>query len=197
MYARAGRAEYNISAFLRERPELVARLGELELDRDDADLALQLAPAIGKYKRRVAREQAGGREARAKGAARALAASARHWLERVELEPAILLGDLLADGSKQYIAFELTGTRVVMLRQLLLRARVALRGFADVAAHIDEQGLHLSWRGGRGALNLRPQLDERGAAVLVVDLRPARRPARADRSGPVLLAEVLASLGLV
>ncbi|MBX3203584.1 MAG: hypothetical protein KF764_00885 [Labilithrix sp.] len=195
MYSRADRGEHNIGAFLRERPELVARLGLLDLDRDDADLALQLAPAIGQYKRRVARDQAGERGARAELAARALAASARRRLERVELDPALLLGDLLADGSRKFIGFELTGVRLVMLRHMLIRARGALRGFPDVAAHVNEQGLHLTWRGGRGGLNLRPQAEERGAAVLHVDLRPARRSPRADRSGPVLLAEVLANLG--
>lgn len=196
LYARAGRGEYNIGAFLRERPRLAGRLGLLDLDRDDADLALQLAPALGQYKRRLADEQAGERRARAERAARALAASARHRLERADLDPANLLGDLLADSSKKFIGFELTGVRVLILRSLLLRARVPLRGFPDVAACIDERGLHLLWRGGRGGLNLRPQAEERGAAVLLVDLRPARTP-RMGRPGPVLLAEVLASLGFV
>ncbi len=195
LYARAGRGEYNIGAFLREHPELAARLGGLDLERDDADLALQLAPAIGQYKRHVAHDQAGERGARAERAARALAGSARHRLERVELDPAILLGDLLADGSKKYIGFELTGVRVVVARQLLLRARMALRPFPDVTATIDEKGLRLGWRGGRGGLHFRPQLEERGAAVLLVDLRvPVQRRSPA-RSGPVLLAEVLANLG--
>lgn len=198
LYAGAGHGEHNIGAFLRERPELVARLGLVDLDRDDADLALQLAPAIGKYKRRLALDHAAERGARAEKAARALAASARHRLERVELDPAILLGDLLGDAAKKYVGFELTGVRVVMLRQLLLRVRASLRAFSDVAACIDENGLHLTWRRGRGGLNLRPQLEELGAAILLVDLRaPAGRTSEAGRPGPVLLAEVLASLGFV
>ena len=198
LYSRAGHGEYNIGAFLRERPDLAARLGLLDRDGDDADLALQLAPAIGKCKRRVARDRVEERGARAERAAQELAASAQHRLGRVEVDPAILLGDLLADGSKKYVAFELTGVRVVMLRFLLLRARAALRGFSDVAACIDERGLHLTWRHGRGGLNLRTQLEERRAAVLVVDLRaPARRTSEAGPPGPMLLAEVLASLGVV
>lgn len=175
LYSKANRGEHNIGAFLRERDELVARLGPLDLERDDADLALQLAPTIGLYKRRVAREHAGERETRAEGAARTLTASARHRLERVELDPDVLLGDLLADSSKKYVAFELTGVRVVMPRLLLLRARAALRGFPDVTACIDERGLRLSWRGGLGGLNFRPHPGERGAPVLLVDLRPLER----------------------
>lgn len=198
LYARAGHGEHNIGAFLRERPDLVARLGLVDLDCDDADLALQLAPTIGRYKRRVAHEHAGERAARAERAARELAASARHRLERVELAPEILLCDLLADGTKKYVGFELTGVRVVVPRQLLLRARAALRAFPNVAACIDEQGLHLTWRDGRGGLNLRPQLEERGSAILLVDLRArARRSWQAGHPGPVLLAEVLANLGFV
>lgn len=196
LYARAGRGEHNIGAFFRDHPELAAGLGVRDLERDDADLALRLAPTIGKYKRRLALEQAGERVARAERAARELASSARHRLDGVELEPAILLGELLADSSKKYIVFELTGRRVSLPRHLLLRTRVALRPFLDVTAHIEEQGLHLAWRHGRGGLNLRPQLEERGAAVLVVDLRtPARRTSPVERAGPVLLVEVLASLG--
>lgn len=198
MYARAGHGEHNIGAFLRERPKLAARLGLVDLDRDDADLALQLAPSVGKYKRHVARDHAGERGARAEKAARALAASARHRLEQVDLDPAIVLGDLLADGTKKYVGFELTGVRVVMARLLLFRARAALRPFPDVSACIDERGLHLTWRSGRGGLNLRPQLEEHGAATLLVDLRAAAgRTSGARRPGPVLLAEVLASLGFV
>lgn len=94
LYARAGHGEHNIGAFFRDHPELAAGLGVLDLDRDDADLALQLAPTIGKYK------------------------------------------------------------------------------------------------------NLPPHPEERGAAVLVVDLRaPAPRTSGPRRTGPVLIAEVLAGLG--
>lgn len=196
LYARAGHDEHNIGAFFRDHPDLAAGLGVHDLERDDADLALQLAPTIGKYKRRLALEQAGERVAQAQRAARELASSARHRLDGVELEPALLFGELLADSSKKYIAFELTGRRVSSPRHLLLRTRVALRPFLDVTAHIDERGLHLAWRHGRGGLNLRPHPEERGAAVLVVDLRaPAPRISKARRTGPVPIAEVLAGLG--
>lgn len=195
LYSRAGRDEFNLGAFLRERPELVAQLGPIELDRDDADLALQLASAIGRYKRAAARELAGDRAARAERAAGDLAASARHRFDRIELEPDVLLGDLLA-GSQKYISLELAGARVAILRHRLLRARVALRAVLDVVAFVDERGLHLRWRAARGGLNLTPQVEDRGALALVVDLRPKRAVRRA-RPVPVLLAEVLADLGLV
>jgi hypothetical protein len=197
LYRRAGPGEYNIGAFLRDRPELAARLGDLDLERDDSDLALQLAPLIGRYKKRVVSSRASDRAERAERAVRDLAASARHRCEQVELDPAILLGDLLADPAKKFVGFELCGVRVIVARHVLLRARIALRGFPDVAVTVDEKGLYLTWRGGRGGLNLRPHLEERGATVLLVDLRrPARRTSHAGPPGPVLLAEVLERIGL-
>lgn len=196
LYSRAGRAEHNLGDFLREHPELVARLGDLDLNRDDAELALQLAPAIGRYKRTTAGDHANDRVRRAEKAAQNLTASAVHHADRVELEPRVLLGQLIA-GSQKYISLELTTTPVWLHRQTLLRAKTALRPFRDLTASVDERGLHLRWRAGRGGLNLRPQVEECGAAVLHVDLRPVSRPRGLRHSPPVLLADVLFDLGFI
>lgn len=195
LYARAGRGEYNIRAFLREHPEFVARLGEVDLERDDSDLALQLAPAVGHYKRRAADLRAGEREQRSAAAVHQLIATARRRADGIELDAAQLLGGLLADNAKKYISFELLGARVPVLRTTLAKARVPLRNFIDVAAYVDERGIHFRWRGGRGGLNFCPQVEEREAEVLYVDLRPAP-PMRRTLPRPVLLADVLAELGL-
>lgn len=80
-------------------------------------------------------------------------------------------------------------------RAALSRARAPLRQFLDIAAFVDEAGLHLRWRCGYGGLNFRPQTPERHADVLRVDLHPSR-PSRRPLPRPVLLAEVLAHLGL-
>lgn len=196
LYSLAASGEYNLAQFLSEHPELVARLGvPVDLSRDDADVALQLARGIGRHKRKTAHSKAGERAERACAAARQLVDTSRRCIDRVELDADLVFGALLADASKTYIAFELPGSRVPVLRGALVRARAPLRNFIDVAAYVDEQGLHLRWRGGHGGLNFRPQVQERGADVLDVDLR-LTPPRRRQLPRPILLADVLANLGL-
>lgn len=196
LYTHAAHGEFNIGAFLREHPELLTRLGtSLDLAQDDAALALALAPAVGRHKQYIARANLAERCARADRAAAQLAASARHERDRVVLDADVLLGDLLA-GRQKYIALDLESARIPVLRHVLVRARGALRGFLDLSAFVDEGGLHLVWRAGRGGLNLRAQPEERGASVLAVDLRP-RMPMRRASGSPVPLGDVLVELGLM
>lgn len=196
LYSLARSGEDNLGHFLRERPELVHHLGAaLDLHRDDAEIALQLAPAVGRYKRRAGRAQAEERAERAARAVQQLVATARHRHELVELDADLLLADVLADASRKYISFEMPGARIPVYRHALAKARVPLRGFIDLAGYVDERGLHLRWRGGRGGLDFRPQAEQRDAEVLHVDLRPAP-PVRRMLPRPVLLADVLADLGL-
>lgn len=196
LYARASHDEFNIGAFLREHPELLARLGpSIDLAQDDAALALALAPAVGRHKAYTTRANLAERAARADRAAAQLVASARHERDRVVLDVDLLFGDLLA-GRQKYIALDLGPARIPVLRHVLVRARGALRGFLDLSAFVDEGGLHLVWRAGRGGLNLRPQPEERGASALHVDLRP-RMPMRRASGSPVPLGDVLVELGLM
>lgn len=196
LYSLATSGECNLAHFLSEHPELVARLGvPVDLSRDDADVALQLARAIGRHKRTTADSKAGEHAVRACAAARQLVETSRRRIDLVELDADLLLGALLADGSRRYIAFEVPGARVPVLRVALVRARAPLRNFIDVAAYVDERGLHLRWRGGHGGINFRPQVEERGALVLEVDLRP-QPPRRPQLPRPILLADVLAHLRL-
>lgn len=196
LYARAGHGERNLGALFQRRPELAARLGvSVDLSQDDAELALALAPAIGKYKKYAAKVNAAERLTRAERAAALLAASARHESERVVLDADVLLGELLA-GTHSFVCLELETVRIAVRRHVLVKARGALRTFLDLTAFVDERGLHLAWRGGGGGLNLRPQSEEREASVLHVDLRRARRVGMLS-SRPVLLSDVLAELGLM
>lgn len=196
MYCLASRGEFNLAQFLANEPELVAHLGlPVDVTGDDAELALQLAPAVGRYKRRTARLRAGELAQRAADAALRLVSTSRRRAEWIELDAEILLGDLLADGGMKYVAFELPRARVLLLRGTLLKVRAPLRNFIDLAAYVDEHGLHFRWHGGRGGLNFRPRNEERGAEVLLVDLRPAI-PVRAMLPRPLLLADVLTELGL-
>lgn len=196
-YALAAPGEHNLARLLHDQPDLAAGLGVvLDLDRDDAELALQIAPAVGRLKRLTARAHASDRTESAAAAAATLSRTARQGCDRVEVDADLLLGDLLADNEKKYVAFEVVTARVSVHRHVLVRARPCLRGFLDLAAFVDERGVHFAWRAGRGGLHLRPQIVERGAEVLLVDLLPPREPTRVCRPAPALLADVLAELGL-
>lgn len=197
LYSLAHRGEHNLAAHLRAHPEVAAALGvDVDPVRDDAELALVVAPAIGKYKLSCSRAAVGERDRRAEEAGRRLGARARHDGQVVLLDADLLLGPM-STGSHDFLAFELESTRVVVPRRPLARGRVVLRGFLDLVAFLDPRGLHLRWKAGRGGLNFRPHAPPREAGLLVVDLRrPAPRRASAPAS-PVLLAEVLADLGLM
>lgn len=191
LYSRAQVGEYNLSAFLRENPGVQARSGVRDINRDDAELAIQLGEFVGRHKyaeRQLRRERLDERVDRA---VRRLVTTARYEDVQVRLEADVLLGDLLATGRK-YICFDLQQARVVLPRQALLRARKALRPFPDVVAYVDERGLHLRWREGRGGLNFPPQRQEQESTTLV-DLRPHALP----KTEPVRLAEILADLALL
>jgi hypothetical protein len=199
LYVLAAPGEYNLPKFFEEHPELRSELGvALDGERDDAALGLELAPVIGRLRHRAASVQAAERVERAAAAARRLSASAVYRDRHVEFDAGVLLGDLLADSGKKYIGVELDGARVLVLRSILARARACLRIHLDLAGFADEAGLHLVWRGGRGGLNLRPQQQERGAGVLLVDLRrPCLYVARErTRQAPTILGDILGELGL-
>lgn len=199
LYALAAPGEYNLPKFLQEHPELRSELGvALDGERDDAGLALELAPVIGRLRQRAASVQAAERAERAEAAARRLSASAVHRDGRVEFDADVLLGDLLADSGRKYVGVELDGARVLVLRSTLAKARACLRIHLDLAGFADEAGLHLVWRAGRGGLNLRPQQQERGAGVLLVDLRRPRLHVARERTrqAPRILGDILGELGL-
>ena len=202
LYALAATGEHNLARFLDDEPALALELGvspSTRGDRDDASLALELAPVIGRMKARATRRKEADRVRRAETAARGLKATAVHEAGRVVIEADVLLGDALADPKKKYIGLETGGEQAMLFRRsTLLAARMNLRIFLDLGAFVDAEGLHFVWRAGRGRLNLRPQALEREADVLVVDLRrpePVRRVERRQRA-PALLGDIVAELGL-
>lgn len=197
MYSLAHHGEYNLAAHLRAHPHLLEELGRgLDLTKDDAELGLALAAAIGKYKGMCARSAVLERDGRAEQAAARLIATARADGDRLVLDPPLLLGPASA-GTHDFIAFELEALRVAVPRRPLARGRVVLRNFLDLAAYVDGAGLHLRWRAGLGGLNIRPQLPRRDDHVLFLDLRRRAAPRAPAPAAPVLLAEVLADLGLM
>jgi len=93
------------------------------------------------------------------------------------------------NASRALLGFEFRGRVVHVRRTLLKKTRRALRYRGDVWAFLDEHGLHLRWRGGRGGLDLRaaaPGSRERPAYVVRLDPPLALPPAQ--------LGDVLRSL---
>lgn len=130
-------------------------------------------------RRQAIDRQALEREQRALTAAHQLVVTA-HWLDvGVELDPRVLLGDLLADRGKPWIGLLVDGAHVIVSRARLRRAALALRPFADQSAFVDTQALRLRWRGGLGGLNFSSQAGHvRGESQVlrVVLERPKAQP---------------------
>ncbi len=121
------------------------------------DFAGRFRQLVAGARRRQAALRDEGRSQRALAAAERLVAGAR-WLDAgVQLEPHVLLGDLLADAAKPWLSLVVDGSDVVISRARLRRAAVALRPFGDVRALADSLALRLRWRGGRGGLNFNSQ----------------------------------------
>jgi len=118
-----------------------------------------------------------------------------------ELDSDVLLGELLADRTRRWIAFTTAEAVATIIPRPLIAAAVPLRRIhIDLACWVDSQGLHFRWRGGRGGYNWRaheihPSLADQ---VLAVPLRPKtviRVPER--RRGGAWLGHILQELGYV
>jgi hypothetical protein len=128
-------------------------------------------------------------------AAHTLGATARWLEERAVLEVDLLLGDFLADKHAKFVAFEDREGKlaVTVARWMLADVRPLRRIHMDLVAWVDTEGFHFRWRGGRGALNWRPQVIPAGAqtSILTVPLH-ARR---VRQTHGAWLGDVLQELG--
>jgi len=125
--------------------------------------------------------------------------------ERVDVDPRIVLGTLLADRQRKAIRFDLEGrSSVIILREKLKEAGRALP-FSDLRCFIDDRGLNFHWHGGRGGLVLVSQSVEKfeSNAVLTVEFpkpRPKAKPSLVPVSpitpSPAWLGDVLMEFGL-
>ena len=156
-------------------PRVRARLGRRrEMDRErqaleDSELAMRAATMLGRTVR---------------------------WTEHgAVLDTDLLLGDVLADRGKKYIAFKGEGFTTAVERDTLARTASLRRVFIDVAGYVDAEGLHVRWRGGRGGYNWKPQVvvPADRQRVLDVELRPPVRAA-VPRPG-AWLGELLLEMG--
>ena len=111
------------------------------------------------------------------------------------LDTDLLLGDVLADRQRKYIAFNGEAFTVAVERDTLARAAMVRRIYLDVAACVDADGLHVRWRGGRGGYNWKPRFVAPAdrERVLTVALPPLVRAA-VPRPG-AWLGDLLVELG--
>jgi hypothetical protein len=98
-------------------------------------------------------------EQAALAAAHRLAATTVWHNHAVALDPGVLLGDLLVDTTRTYIAFHVAGRfqTSVPRSTLVSVAQVLGSNRPDLVAWVDEAGLHFRWREGRGGVNFLSQ----------------------------------------
>lgn len=172
-------------------------------ERADGDVSKRVLAILDHVRRHAVAQNGTERERRAFAAARELALGAR-WLDAgAELDPRIVLGELLVDGSKPWVGFLVDGAEIIVSRARLRGAALAMRPFCDLRALVDEQALQLRWRRGLGGLNFRSQAAEVRDASLTVRVvieRPRVQPApvvfrpRPRPTAPCWLTDALAEL---
>jgi hypothetical protein len=195
----------NIGSYVAARAEMLAPLLRCSAEtlwqmRDRADD--EVAPGLSALvKAAVLRERDGvqvHRRERAHQAASAIGASARQTDGGYAVDTDLLLGELLVDTSRKYIALQGDGVHVVLERQMLAKAAWLRRLHLDVAARVHEHALQLRWRAGKGGLNLRSVTVPNAEAgrVLMVTLE-ARRPSPTERPRGAWLGEIIRDMGFV
>jgi hypothetical protein len=141
---------------------------------EDEEFLPHITRLLEQARSRRARDDLDRRRERSIGAAVRLGQTAR-WTELgVELDVDLLLGDVLADRTRRWVSFEGEGLSVSIPRHLIAATASVARQHLDLAAYVDEHGLHFRWRAGRGRYNWRPHVPRPGleANVLTVPLAP-------------------------
>lgn len=141
---------------------------------DDEEFLPHITRLLKQARRRRNRDDLDRRRERSIAAAIRLGQSAR-WTELgVELDVDLLLGEVLADRTRRWVSFEGEGLSVSIPRHVIAATASVSRQHLDLAAYVDEHGLHFRWRAGRGRYNWRPHAPRPGleANVLTVPLAP-------------------------
>jgi hypothetical protein len=125
-------------------------------------------------------------------AAHRLAATTVWDTHAVALDPGVLLGDLLVDTTRTYIAFHVAGRfqTSVPRSTLVSVAQVLGSNRPDLTAWVDKAGLHFRWREGRGGVNFLPQVIPANEAASVLRVNLPSPVVEAIRSRPVVLTPV-------
>ncbi len=200
---------YNLGEFLADNASELAQVlglpvGSLEAARavDDEAVAPRVHHLLRRARNQRVQQDLERRRQRSLEAAERLGATAV-WTPDLgaQLDVDLLLGELLADRTKRWIAFTTAEAEATIIPRHFIAATVPLRRIhLDLACWVDPEGLHFRWRGGRGGYNWRshqvhPSLADR---VLTVPLAPkviVRVPER--RRGGAWLGHILQELGYV
>lgn len=178
---------YNLADYLREHGVELGLAELVHVRQTDEVLAPLVSPRLEEQRDAENRALAHAEAEYAREVRR----SARWQGDHLALLPCALFQLISGMSRKKYVRFSGSNLDVAVARSVVARARSALRTFDDVSTFIDVCGLHFSWRGGHGGLNLRPQSSAHPDDTVLVHLpSPTTR-----RTPPVLLGEVLAELG--
>jgi hypothetical protein len=181
--------------------DMDARWLEAVRATDDEDVVARVRQFLGRARDQHVQQDLDRRRQHSLAAAERLGATARWTDLGVELDVDVLLGELLADRTRKWVAFTMDQGVATIVPRHLIAATVPLRRIhLDLAGWIDPQGLHLRWKGGRGGYNWRShEVHARFAdLVLTVSLAPKvvlHVPER--RRGGAWLGHILKELGYV
>jgi hypothetical protein len=167
---------------------------------DDEEVVSRIRQLLARARDHGVQQDLERRRQRSLEAAQRLGATAT-WAPDLgaELDVELLLGELLADRSKRWIAFTTAEAVATIIPRHLIAAAAPLRRLhLDLASWVDPQGLHFRWKGGRGGYNWRAHEVHLWLAdqVLAVPLRSKtviRVPER--RRGGAWLRHILQELG--
>ena len=194
----------NIGAFVIEHAEALSPLLGLPepaiaslVDVPDEVLVPELASRLANLRyadgERLARRAA----SLSLDAADKVAHTARRDQGRVIVDADILLGDLLADRTRRFVRFDDEGSfSVAVPHDRLVESRVLRRMFIDLAAWVDQHGVHLRWKSGCGGINWKPVQVPPTPQDRVLTVAFHRRTYERDSRMPTLVGDVLEALGL-
>ena len=195
----------NLGEFLADNASELAQVlglpaGDFEAARilDDEEVAPRIRQLLERARDRQVQQDLQRRRERSLAAAASRRNRALADLG-AELDVDLLLGELLADRTMKWVAFhEPAGFRIAIPRHLIAAAVPLRRLHMDLAACINETGLHFRWRGGRGGYHWRPHEVHPSFAyrVLNVPLAPkvVQRP---PREGGAWVRQILQELGYI
>lgn len=144
----------------------------LESVPDDAALSVRMLETIRKAEALQRDTKKAGRARAAQASADALASMAKWDGETVQIEIMSLLSSVLTKRNDLLVFTCEAFTTSVYMSPLYDLAKLRRR---DLTAFVDAKGVHIRWAGGKGGLNLCPQID-RDADRIVMSL-PARTAA--------------------
>ena len=174
----------------------------LEAERivDDEELAPRIRQLLERTRNHHIKEDLERRRQRSLEAARRLGSTAKWTDLGAELDVDLVLGELMADRTKKWVAFDSQiDLKTTIPRHLVAAAAPLRRLHIDLAAWVDDKGLHFRWKGGRGGYNWRThEVDPRFAdLVLTVPLAPRRMQVPERRRGGAWLGYILKEMGYV